>query len=322
MNSNAIRLSASALVFWALAIGGGARATTFDFAGAVQTFDVLTTGIYDITAAGGQGGFGGGGAVIGGDVKLTAGETVIILVGGEGDTPTSGAGAGGGGGTFVSLSPAGPSALDNLLVVAGGGGGGDDGNANGGLGLASGAGTGDGGGGGIAGGGGGFLGGGGLGGRGASGGGSGYSGGMAAGGTGDVDGGAGGAGGGGGPVNPLYTIGGGGGGYTGGDGSDGCPCAQFGGGGSSYLIASATEAVSTAGGNSGDGYVTIDYVGPAVPETSTWAMILLGFAVVSLAGCRISRKAAAGAEASPQPSPGGRVFATRPSPPAASHGRA
>jgi hypothetical protein len=321
MNSNAIRLSASALVFWALAIGGGARATTFDFTGAVQTFDVLTTGIYDITAAGGQGGFGGGGAVIGGDVKLTAGETVIILVG-EGDTPTSGAGAGGGGGTFVSLSPAGPSALDNLLVVAGGGGGGDDGNANGGLGLASGAGTGDGGGGGIAGGGGGFLGGGGLGGGGASGGGSGYSGGMAAGGTGDVDGGAGGAGGGGGPVNPLYTIGGGGGGYTGGDGSDGCPCAQFGGGGSSYLIASATEAVSTAGGNSGDGYVTIDYVGPAVPETSTWAMILLGFAVVSLAGCRISRKAAAGAEASPQPSPGGRVFATRPSPPAASHGRA
>ena len=80
MNSNVIGLSASAVLFWALAASGGARATTFDFTDTLQTYDVLTTGIYDIMrAAGGQGGgSGGGGAIIGGDVRLFAGETLVI----------------------------------------------------------------------------------------------------------------------------------------------------------------------------------------------------------------------------------------------------
>jgi hypothetical protein len=267
MNSNVIGLSASAVLFWALAASGGARATTFDFTDTLQTYDVLTTGIYDITAAGGQGGgSGGGGAIIGGDVKLAAGETVIVLVGGEGETVSNL--AGGGGGTFVSLSPAGPSDPGNLLLVAGRGGG--AGGGGGGLDLASGPGTGDGGAPSSGGGGGGFLGAGGSGGEGISGGGGGYSGAIALGGSASVAGGDGGAGGGGG-FGGLYSFGGGGGGYTGGDGSDGCPCAQFGSGGSS--IAPATEVVSTTGGNKGHGYVTIDYVGPAAPEPSTWAMM-------------------------------------------------
>ena len=60
-----------------LSAGGAAQATTFLFTDTVQTFDVTTTGVYDITAYGGQGGFGspsagGGGAEIGGDVTLIA----------------------------------------------------------------------------------------------------------------------------------------------------------------------------------------------------------------------------------------------------------
>jgi hypothetical protein len=277
-----IRLSASAMLAGALAIGGAARATTFGFTDTVQTYDVSASGIYDITAAGGQGGAEGGGAVIGGDVNLTAGETLIVLVGGEAGADT----VGGGGGTFVSLSPAGQGALDNLLVVAGGGSGGFFG-GSGGLDLASGAGTGEGGAGEGGAGGGGVL-GQGAGAFGNTGGGA-YSGGIAAGGAGENGaGGDGGAGGGGGTILgvDLYYYGGGGGGYTGGSGGLSCECSTNGGGGSSYLIASATEVVSIAGGNMGDGSVIVDYVGSAVPEASTWAMMLLGFGGLGLAGYR------------------------------------
>ncbi|MGA3187994.1 MAG: hypothetical protein ABSF22_12865 [Bryobacteraceae bacterium] len=92
----------------------------------VQTFNVLTTGTYDIVAYGAQGGTstslpnpGGLGAEIGGIFNLTAGEILDIYVGGEG-VSNSGA-AGGGGGTFVVISGITPT----LELVAGGGGGGE-----------------------------------------------------------------------------------------------------------------------------------------------------------------------------------------------------
>jgi len=45
----------SSASFWA--IGTDARADTFSFAGSIQTFTVSTTGTYDITVYGAQGGF-------------------------------------------------------------------------------------------------------------------------------------------------------------------------------------------------------------------------------------------------------------------------
>jgi hypothetical protein len=232
IKAGGIGLSVSAAVFAsALAAAGAANAATFGFTDSAQTYDVPTTGVYDITAAGGQAGGGfTGGAVIGGDVRLEAGEILTLLVGGKGSNTAYG-GAGGGGGTFVSSSPAGPDDPANLLVVAGGGGGGFQ--SEGGLGLEGGPGNGAGGA---------FLanggGGGGFSGAGAGpNGGGGYTGGIAPGGAGlggsgadadafGGDGGAGGAGGGGG----TFSCGG----YSGGGGS---PAAgiEGGAGGSSYL---------------------------------------------------------------------------------------
>jgi hypothetical protein len=82
------------------------------------SFIAPTTGIYDITAFGAEGGGvdGGLGAEIGGDVTLTMGTTLTILVGGAGGAGS--AGGGGGGGSFVVASVSAP------LVIAGGGGGG------------------------------------------------------------------------------------------------------------------------------------------------------------------------------------------------------
>jgi hypothetical protein len=65
-------------LIWALVlclIGGTAHATTFNYTGALQYFDVTQTGVYDITAYGAQGGgfgygSGGVGAVVGGSVTL------------------------------------------------------------------------------------------------------------------------------------------------------------------------------------------------------------------------------------------------------------
>jgi hypothetical protein len=80
--------SALTLVFLA-AVANNARADTFDFSGAIVTYTIPTTGVYDIVAAGAQGGTdgtglgtGGLGAVIGGDVLLTAGTVLDIVVGG------------------------------------------------------------------------------------------------------------------------------------------------------------------------------------------------------------------------------------------------
>ena len=51
-----------------------------------------------------------------------------------------------------------------------------------------------------------------------------------------------------------------------------------GGGGGSYLANLFTNQILTAGVNSGDGSITIDVLLAAVPEPSTWAMTLAGFA--------------------------------------------
>jgi hypothetical protein len=50
------------------------------------------------------------------------------------------------------------------------------------------------------------------------------------------------------------------------------------GGGGSYLASLFADQVLTAGVNSGDGSISIDLLPPAVPEASTWAMMLAGFA--------------------------------------------
>ena len=66
--------------------------SAFAYTGAIQTYTVPLTGIYDITAAGAEGGeawahglsAGGLGAVLSGEVMLTAGTTLDVVVGGMG----------------------------------------------------------------------------------------------------------------------------------------------------------------------------------------------------------------------------------------------
>ncbi len=101
--------------------------------GSPQTFTVPTTGTFDITGYGGQGGnsgadhaAGGKGAEDGGNFSLTAGEKLKIFVGGQGGqgytAQYAGEGdGGGGGGTFVLASTNG--GPYTLLLAAGGGGG-------------------------------------------------------------------------------------------------------------------------------------------------------------------------------------------------------
>ncbi|KAL9975571.1 hypothetical protein ACROYT_G012747 [Oculina patagonica] len=88
----------------------------------IQIWTVPFTALYKLTIAGASGGdaltFGGHGAIIGGEVRLTEGIKLHLLIGQKGLKGSSGAGAGGGGGTFVALSD------NTLLAVAGGGGGG------------------------------------------------------------------------------------------------------------------------------------------------------------------------------------------------------
>lgn len=89
-----------------------------------QEWKVPTTGKYKITALGASGGnasahnyAGGNGASISGEVTLTAGEIIKIVVGQQGQTIEDNQGAGGGGGSYVAK-------LDNTpIMIAGGGGG-------------------------------------------------------------------------------------------------------------------------------------------------------------------------------------------------------
>jgi hypothetical protein len=257
------------------------------------------TGFYNITVFGAQGGYttgnnepGGLGAEAGGDIYLPAGTILGVLVGGEGGIGAglegmSNFAGGGGGGSFVFEGSKGGA----LLIAAGGGGGsyeypglpglagtsggaGEFGSSGGSAGLGgTGATFGGGGGAGVFGGG--------------STGGPFYSGAGAPGvlseGAFQVPGGFGGGGGGG-----DKAGGGGGGGFSGGGG--GGDLGGSGGGGGSYLAAAFIDRALVSGVRTGNGYVTVSFVGPSVPESSTWAMMAAGFAGLSWAGLRRGRK--------------------------------
>jgi len=233
----------------------------------IQTYTIGTSGTYDITDDGAQGGAststdesGGAGAAVSGDVYLQAGTKLEIVVGGEGSSsPGSG---GGGGGSFVIETYNGTSTVDTILAVAGGGGGGGDGATVDDDGSGAGTAPTGGHGGGSSGGGGGTNGAGGQAGGGGGGGGGGFTGGNAGqggsvagtsfGGGSGSSGGGGGVGGGGGGSG--FGAGGGG-GYGGGGGAG---SGGGGGGGGSYLdTALVTHGVETGGVNSGNGSVDI-----------------------------------------------------------------
>jgi Glycine rich protein len=110
---------ASALAI--LASAAEANAETFAFTGGLQSFTVSVSGEYAVQVLGASGGNfpftvsrGGFGAEVNGDIFLTAGETLTLLVGGQG--ASSSATHRGGGGSFVFDGA-------TVLVVAGGGGG-------------------------------------------------------------------------------------------------------------------------------------------------------------------------------------------------------
>ncbi len=266
---------------------------TYAATGSVQYDTIAASGTYALSADGGQGGrstlfgptgngyAGGAGAAVGGDIYLTIGTVLEIIVGSSGTTSQSA--GGGGGGSFIYDETTG-----QLLAAAGGGGGAGH-LGGGGAGQAATAGeAGSGGGAGLggskgaggaggstsgthgAGGGGGYDGAGGNGagvsgpGGGAYGGGGFSTSGSMAGGRGHFSfsgtdsGGYGGGGGGNG------GTGGGGGGYAGGGGGgyhSGFPTGGYGGGGGgSYLSADllAGTTFETGGANNGSGQVSID----------------------------------------------------------------
>ena len=126
----ALSLAPFATPAYASPINLGSGVATYT--GQIATYLVGTSGLYDITAVGANGGqssngnLGGIGAQVSGEFNLTAGEQLLVLVGGAGTagtaTGTDDAGGGGGGGSFVVLSSG--NGLLPLLVAGGGGGGG------------------------------------------------------------------------------------------------------------------------------------------------------------------------------------------------------
>jgi hypothetical protein len=303
-------LGAATIGAMALGATRQANADTISYSGAETSYTVAVSGTYEITVFGAQGGSGtigsgqgastsgGLGAEIDAVFNLTAGNVLTILAGGAGSngsfgpTMSFGAGGGGGGGSFVF-----DTTTSTLLAVAGGGGGGTlatgfaggsgltgtaGSNGNGGSGSIGTGGTSGNGGtaGAFSGGGGGDTGDGGGGTGGAAGGGSSFTDGGAggAGGAGSNVGGNGGFGGGGGGGIQGQEGGGGGGGYSGGGGGG---HAGGGGGGGSYLDVSATDTVTHAGENLGNGEVVITLQtasgdAPAIPEPASLALLGIG----------------------------------------------
>jgi hypothetical protein len=271
------------------------------------SFTAPDSAVYDIFALGGQGGGnltgggrGGYGAQVGGQIFLTAGQTLQLLIGGPGAYASGTGGGGGGGGTFVI------GASNTTLLVAGGGGGaGGFGYANGGFGQQAAHGTsgtagsgGNAGSGGSAGAGGqaGTVagaggGGGGLSGNGTALGGSGNGGagaGFGNGGTGGAAGGSGSngyagaggiGGGGGGGYSATGGGGGGGGGFSGGGGAGGYGGGLGGGGGgggASYINPLLTVLADNPNANIGNGYVLIKEEPAATPEPATLGLVGTG----------------------------------------------
>jgi hypothetical protein len=105
---------------------------TFSYSGTIESCTVQSTGLYSIVAAGASGGdshftsdnslvgTGGKGAIVAGEIALTAGTIIDLLVGGVGQNGSNYGLPGGGGGTFVVLVDG---TLDQPLVIAAGGGG-------------------------------------------------------------------------------------------------------------------------------------------------------------------------------------------------------
>lgn len=283
---------------------GSAAAIQFLSTGTVESYAIPTSGYYAFVLAGAQGGIGdagigGGGALISGKIYFDQGLSLSILAGGGGSSSPNGDSAGGGGGmSFIAVG-------DNPIIIAGGGAGaawffgssgqdasiGSSGDGEGGSGLGSGA---------------GWYGDGGVGLQPTFDmGGGGLSGPTFAGGLPNVaysdgtplpegtehppylyttSGGVGGFGGGGGGG---FNCGGSGAGFTGGDGC--------GNAGSSFISDTALDVTAIAGGNKGPTFLRYGYfnsasengfvsiVLSAVPEPSTWLMLLSGFAFVGIA---------------------------------------
>ena len=115
------RLLTLALVAALTSLTGSAKAqfssTDFFFTGGFQSFLIPDTATYQFNVAGAGGGgnsgyLGGHGAIISGNINLTAGTLINIVIGGVGFS-----GGGGGGGTFIYIDQSNP------LMIAGGGGG-------------------------------------------------------------------------------------------------------------------------------------------------------------------------------------------------------
>ena len=113
---------------------------SFAYKSSEQTYTIPYTGYYDITAYGAQGaGSGGKGGKIIGRVKLTKGDVITVITGGNDGTNGGGAGLYKGGGSTIIKK-----GTTNLIIAAGGGGGaagtaGGDGNGAGGAAASTGA---------------------------------------------------------------------------------------------------------------------------------------------------------------------------------------
>ena len=88
--------------------------------------------------------------------------------------------------------------------------------------------------------------------------------------------------------------GGGGGGFSGGGGGGDF---NGGGGGGGSLNMSLANLIGFDGVQSGNGELDINLVPPAVPEPSTWAMLLLGFAGLGALAHRRNRSGSRPAKA-------------------------